>query len=97
MKTTCVIVPWPQGLHLRPAARLARMAQGFSSNIHLQFDSMVADARSALSLLLLSASPGTTLNLSVVGEDEHEAMAALEHFFSGPETEEPEEQPGKTA
>jgi phosphotransferase system HPr (HPr) family protein len=84
MKTASVTVPWPQGLHLRIATRLVQTAHRFSSNIQLRLESTVADARSALSLLQLGATLGTMLVLHVVGDDEHEALVALQSFFTNP-------------
>jgi phosphotransferase system HPr (HPr) family protein len=60
------------------------MASGFRSHILLQLHPIVADARSVLSLLQLGATLGTLLVIQVVGEDEHEAIAALQSFFSNP-------------
>jgi phosphocarrier protein HPr len=93
MKTASVVVPWPQGLHLRIASRLVRVCQRFSSQIHLRFDTTVADARSALSLLLLSATLGTPLSVHVAGEDEHEALTALEGFFANPTVDDEADSP----
>jgi len=93
MKTARVTVPWPQGLHLRIAAQLVRLAHRFRSQINLCLDSTVADGRSTLSLLLLSASLGTPLTVRVVGEDEREALNALESFFASPGPDESTDAP----
>lgn len=64
------------------AARLVRLAQRFHSSIRLRLGTRMADARSILSLMLLSASLGTSLDIEAAGKDEHEAVAAVEDFFA---------------
>lgn len=94
MRTINVTVPWPQGLHLRAASKLVQVARNFRSQIHLQLNSTDADARSVLSMLMLSAGLGSQLSIHALGEDEHDAIQALQNFFTDPETE--EEHPGIT-
>lgn len=88
MRTINVTVPWPQGLHLRAASKLVQVARSFRSQIHLQFDSTVADARSVLSMLMLSASLGSQLSIHALGEDEHDAIRALQNVFAEPDGDE---------
>ena len=67
------------GLHARAAARLVRTASLYRSSVRLERadNSAVADAKSILSVLLLAASRGTELRLTVDGADEAEAMSAV--------------------
>jgi len=74
------------GLHARAAAKLVRVANGFRSNLRLERidGSAEADAKSILSVLMLAASRGTELRAMADGDDEQEAMNAMEElFFSG--------------
>ena len=73
----------PLGLHARAAAQLVRLANSFRSSIILERrDSIVvANAKSILSVLTLAASIGTELNIKVTGEDEFEALEAVEQLF----------------
>ena len=73
------------GLHARAAAQLVRLATGFESSIKLisENDSVIADAKSILSVLTLAASQGTFLSLEVEGEDEQGAAKAIEDLFAG--------------
>ena len=66
------------------AARLVRLAQRFHSSIRLRLGTRIADARSILSLMLLSATLGTSLDIEAAGNDEHEAVQAVEEFFANP-------------
>jgi len=42
----------------------------------------MADAKSVLSLMLLSAGLGTALTIEAMGADEAEALRAVQQFFS---------------
>jgi len=81
VKRTTVFVPWREGLHLRPAGRLVRIAQKFRSTISLSFRGRVADVRSILSIVALCATMGVTLDIEATGEDEQIAIAAVEQEF----------------
>jgi phosphotransferase system HPr (HPr) family protein len=72
------------GLHARAAAKLVRVASGFDSKVELRrVDSGVsADAKSILSVLMLAASRGTSLQACVDGSDEEAAMAAIDELFA---------------
>ena len=66
---------------MRPAVRLARLAQRFKSRISITCGGHVADLRSILSVLALCATMGAALELEVNGEDELSAAAAVEQEF----------------
>lgn len=82
MKRTVVVVPWQEGLHLRRATRLVRLAQRFRSHILLRVGAKVANARSILSVLTLCAAIGSALEIEALGDDESEAVTALEAAFT---------------
>ena len=81
MKRTTVQVGWANGLHLRPAARLMRIAQQFRATMWLRCGSRRADLRSILSIISLCAMVGTTLEVEAAGDDEDNAVQAVERFF----------------
>jgi phosphocarrier protein HPr len=87
MKRSTVVVPWNEGLHLRPAAQLVRVAQRFSSTILMSCDEKIADVRSILSVIALCATMGTVIDIEVTGEDEQTAIEALELAFSAAESD----------
>ena len=82
MKRSKVVVPWPEGLHLRPAATLVRVAQGFHSTIYVKCGEKIADLRSIMSIIALCATMGTGLDIEISGEDEQDASQAIEQLFS---------------
>ena len=81
MKTTRVTVKWPDGLHMRSAAQLVRLTRKFHSRIILRLGSRVADARSILSIMILCAGLGAPLDIEASGDDEHEAIVAVQAYF----------------
>lgn len=82
MKHTKVVVPWQEGLHLRRAAGLARIARFFRCSIYLRCGAQIADLRSILSIISLCATMGTALEIEAHGDDEAEATRAVEWAFS---------------
>ena len=81
MKTSRVTVRFPRGIHARPAASLVRLFKGFRAQVSLRLGNRVAHAGSFLSILLLSATFNTQLEIQATGEDEEAAIFAAEAFF----------------
>jgi phosphocarrier protein HPr len=71
------------GLHARAAAQLVRLASGFQSKIKLirTDNSVIADAKSILSVLTLAASKGIELGIEIEGDDEKAAFDAVQKIF----------------
>ncbi len=74
----------PLGLHARAAAILVRLAGTFQSQIKIRRadNQVVADAKSILSVLTLAAPKGVELFIEAEGEDESEAIKAIEDIFT---------------
>ena len=70
------------GLHARAAAKLVKLSAKFASHIELTHGDARADAKSILSLLTLSASKGSVLDLTVTGEDSEAAVEAVCALFA---------------
>ena len=75
-----VIVGNPQGLHLRPIERFAKLASQFDAQIEVINDTIRADGKSILNILTLGAAQGTCLVLEAVGPDAERALEALANF-----------------
>ena len=71
------------GLHARAAAKLVRLASQFVSDIHLsrEPEGRMTDSKSILGILMLTASQGTQLIVTVEGQDERQAGEAIRQFF----------------
>ncbi len=78
-----VLVSNNLGLHARAAAKLVRLASRFSSTIYLSREdaNQQIDSKSILGVLMLAASKGTHLVISIEGEDEAEAGVAICRLF----------------
>ena len=70
------------GLHARAAAKLVSVARTFASRVTLEKDGAAVDGKSIMNILLLSATVGSVLVLTVEGEDEAEAFAAIEALIA---------------
>ncbi|MCK6485400.1 MAG: HPr family phosphocarrier protein [Phycisphaerae bacterium] len=66
-----------QGLHARPVMRIVDLAVRFKSRIRISKGDRVADANSAMEMMLLEAPMGTRLKIVAEGEDAEEAVAAI--------------------
>ena len=78
-----VLVSNKLGLHARAAAKLVRLASGFSSEIHISREdaNQQIDCKSILGILMLAAAKGTRLAISIEGKDEAEAGEAIRQLF----------------
>jgi phosphocarrier protein HPr len=72
------------GLHARAAAQLVKLTSEFRSDVTLirEDNSAIADAKSILSILTISASIGTPLVIQAHGDDEKKAIEAVVNIFS---------------
>ena len=79
------VVSNPLGIHARPASVFVQAAADFESEISVtNLDSgHVADGKSVMSMLMLSAPQGTRIRLDVNGRDAEEAMDALSKLIEG--------------
>jgi phosphocarrier protein HPr len=77
------------GLHARAAARFVHTASRFRSRVTAGRDGRAMDGKSILGILLLAASQGTSIEVSVDGPDEEQALAALAELVESGFGEEP--------
>ena len=71
-----------RGLDLRGAGALVQLVNGFASHITVAKGREIADARSMLDLVSLSAAPGSCLHLTVTGYDADSAFNAVKRYFA---------------
>ncbi|MCX6539451.1 MAG: HPr family phosphocarrier protein [Acidobacteria bacterium] len=77
MVARTVVVNNLLGLHARAAARFVHLAGTFQARVTVTRGARAVDGKSILGILLLAASRGTAIALSVEGPDEHAALDAL--------------------
>lgn len=78
MKTSEVQITHPVGLHARPAKIFVQTAQKFKSKVTVTYKEKTVNAKSLLSLLSIGAGSNARIVINVDGEDESEALQALE-------------------
>lgn len=77
-----ILVTNPKGIHARPSAAIVKAAGRYTSEITLIKDTMQADAKSILSVLMLCIPYNTTIKIRASGEDEKEALQAVEEVLN---------------
>ncbi len=70
------------GLHARAAAKLVDLACRYQSRITISYKDRTADAKSIMNVMVVGASKGCEVELTVEGEDEQEAMTAIEKLMN---------------
>jgi phosphocarrier protein len=70
------------GLHARAAAKFVTIASSFSSEIDIAKDDQKVNGKSIMGVMMLAASRGTELLITVNGSDEVEAADSLEKLVA---------------
>jgi phosphocarrier protein HPr len=66
-----------EGLHARPAARIVRLANGFSAEIQLAKDGLEVNGKSIMGVMMLAAECGSSIIIRADGPDAEQAVQAL--------------------
>ncbi|GIT23960.1 MAG: HPr family phosphocarrier protein [Gammaproteobacteria bacterium] len=69
------------GLHARASAKLVKSAGRYTSSIQIGTDSETVDGKSIMGLMMLAATQGTTMTITVEGEDAESAMHDIVSLF----------------
>jgi phosphocarrier protein len=70
------------GLHARASALLVKTASRFSSEVKLAREGIEVNGKSIMGIMMLAAPKGTTVRLTVEGQDEAEAMQSVGDIIS---------------
>jgi len=70
------------GLHARPASLVVSEASKFRSEIHLSRDAVEINAKSIMGVMMLAAEKGSRILVTASGEDEQQAIEAIEALFA---------------
>jgi phosphocarrier protein len=70
------------GLHARAAAKLVHVAARFKCDIKIRKGDEEVDGKSILGILLLAAGRGTMITIKTNGEDEADAVHAIEALIN---------------
>ncbi len=72
----------PKGIHTRPSALLIQATQKYNSVITIENNGTTVEANSVLNILMLNASFGSELIVTIEGDDEEVAMDAIINIFN---------------
>ena len=76
------------GIHARPARLIVETASQYASDIFLSKEGEQINAKSIMGILMLEASQGSEVELQIKGDDETDALEALEGIFDELENKE---------
>lgn len=70
------------GLHARASGKLVETTSRFSCAVTIQKDDRSVDGKSIMAMMMLAASQGTTIIVKTDGEDEKQALEAIEELIN---------------
>ena len=69
------------GLHARPAALFVQLTNKFSSEIFIQKDTKIINAKSIMGIMALGIAIGEVITVKINGVDEEQAMKEIEKLI----------------
>ena len=81
MEQRTFIISNTLGMHLRPATKIVKTAAAYRSKIMIQKDDLMVNGKSIMGLVVLAAPKGTAITVRADGDDEVEALDAMEALF----------------
>jgi phosphocarrier protein len=69
------------GLHARPVTRIVQTAGRFKSDVQIEREGQVANAKSVMGVLLLCCPKGSKVVVRASGADAEQAVAAIGELF----------------
>ena len=69
------------GIHARPAAMIAQLANKFASEVSIEKDSTTVNAKSIMGVITMAAGYNTVLILRAEGPDEKQAVQSIFELF----------------
>ncbi|MEW6647725.1 MAG: HPr family phosphocarrier protein [Pseudomonadota bacterium] len=70
------------GLHARAAAKFVNVASACASNVQIARNGRSVNGKSIMGVMMLAAGCGSTVQITVDGSDEQEALARLEQLIA---------------
>lgn len=71
------------GLHTRAAAKLVDTAKRYASRIELVYGDRVVDCKSIMGVITLGAKKDNVVDVMITGEDEDQAIEAINKLIDG--------------
>lgn len=69
------------GLHARAAAKFVECTGRYESNFLVRKDGREVDGKSIMSIMMLAASKGTSIEIQVEGKDEQQALSGIKSLI----------------
>ena len=71
-----------RGLHARASAKFVQLVEKFSADVKVSRNGETVGGNSIMGLMMLSAGPGTTINVSATGPEAAEAVKAIAELLA---------------
>lgn len=71
-----------KGLHARAAAKFVNCVKGFEADVTVGKDGVAVGGESIMGLMMLGAAIGTVIEITAVGSDAEQAVAALRRLVA---------------
>jgi phosphocarrier protein HPr len=71
-----------RGLHARASAKFVQLVSGYDAAVEVEKDGVTVGGTSIMGLMMLAASPGCCITVSVRGRQADELMQALEDLVA---------------
>ena len=81
MTKRTVTIELTSGLEARPIAMLVQLASSYESKIYVQNDDRKVNAKSIMGIIAFNPSAGMNVTIAADGNDETDAVDALEKFL----------------
>ena len=81
MQTFTYVIKDELGIHARPAGLLVKEAKNFNSTITLECGGKKGAAKGLMGVMSMAVKQGMEVTVTVEGDDEVEAVAAMKAFF----------------
>ncbi len=81
MKTFEYTITDPVGIHARPAGNLVKEIKKYASTVMITRDGKSVNALKLMALMGLGVKQGDTVSVTIEGEDEETAAAAIEQYM----------------
>lgn len=70
------------GLHARASAKLTQLASGYPCEVWLERNGRRVNAKSIMGVMMLAAAKGSTITIDTQGEQEDEALKAIQDLIA---------------
>ena len=80
-----ILINRPQGLEGRPIAELVQVASKYESRVYLEHGNRKVNAKSIMGMMSLDAAAGESIEVTIDGADEENAMEEISAFLCSSE------------